>query len=81
MEEDTLTALSQRDGAFWVALALLVAGSLLASATAPSDTLLDDALIGLASLILVTRIVVGVYRILRTSAKAGKAGYEQGKEN
>lgn len=81
MEEDTLTALSQRDGAFWVALALLVAGSLLASATAPSDTLLDDALIGLASLILVTRIVVGVYRILRTSAKAGKAGYERGKEN
>ena len=79
MSDDTLTALSQRSEAFWIALALLVTGSLLPEAGVGPDTLLDDAMIGLASLILVTRVAVALYRIGGDSVDAGRAGYAAGK--
>lgn len=81
MSDDTLTALSQRPEAFWIALALLAVGSLLPETGVGPDTLVDDTMIGLAALILVTRVGVALYRIVGHSVVAGRSGYDEGKSN
>ncbi len=75
MEEDTLTALSQRESAFWIALALIVVGSFVSNSGQ-----FGDMLVALGMTIIVVRVLVAFYRIFRTSAIAGKIGYKQGKQ-
>jgi hypothetical protein len=74
MEENTLTALSQREAAFWLALAFVLVGSMISSTGGVGDTL-----VGLGLTILVVRVLVAFYRVFRTSAIAGKIGYGEGK--
>lgn len=76
MEDDSLTALSQREGAFWFAVGLIAVGSLVSSSFESGSTL-----VGLGMAILVVRVLVAFHRILQTSGKAGKVGYEEGKHH
>jgi hypothetical protein len=77
---DTLTELSQRPAAFWLGLGLFLAGVLLAQVASEGGVLaVAQALRWLGLGILALRLVVGIYRIFRTSARSGVAGYEEGK--
>jgi hypothetical protein len=77
---DSLTELSQRPAAFWLGLGLFLAGVLLGQVAAGGGTLaVAQALRWLGLGILTVRLAVGIYRILRTSARSGVAGYEEGK--
>ena len=78
---DTLTALSQRNEAFWIGLAIFALGVI-----TPQDLLLGSVelsrlLIVLGGGILVVRLLVGCFRILKTTAKAGVIGYRDGKHD
>lgn len=78
---ETLTELSQRNEAFWIGLALFLLG------VSTPDTLLlggielSRILIWVGGGILMVRILVGIYRILRTSAEEGVTGYREGNQN
>ncbi|WP_254537404.1 hypothetical protein [Halomarina litorea] len=78
MSDDTLTALSQRDEAFWIGLALLLGGSLLSdpSTTGPD---LGAILAALGGVVLTVRILVAVFSLLETTALAGRVGYREGR--
>ncbi|MFC7132113.1 MULTISPECIES: hypothetical protein [Salinibaculum] len=78
MSDDTLTALSQRPAAFWIALALLLGGSLVPDTVTLSGQSLGGLMVGLAALILVTRVVVALARVFRNAASAARVGYESG---
>ncbi|MFC5972636.1 hypothetical protein ACFPYI_14960 [Halomarina salina] len=107
MSQQTLTALSQRDEAFWIALGLLFGGAVLTAVgtglTAPPSTIVVDIgpvldsspttivvdigtliadvgrfLSGVGTLVILTRIAVAVWRILRTTVLAGRLGYAEG---
>lgn len=76
---DTLTALSQRKEAFWIGLALFLLGVITPGALAPGGVELSRLLIFLGGAVLLTRLLVGTFRILKTTAKAGQLGYREGK--
>lgn len=78
---ETLTALSQRNEAFWVGLALFFLGILTPESLLLGGIGLSRALIVLGGGILLTRTFVGCYRILKTTAKAGAIGYREGQRN
>ncbi len=81
MVADTLTALSQRDEAFWIGLGLLVAGALVSSFTQSSNPPVGEVLGILGATALAVRLLVGLYEIFRTSAEAGRTGYREGRDN
>jgi uncharacterized membrane protein len=78
---ETLTELSQRNEAFWIGLALFLLG-----VVTPENLLLEGielsrVLIWIGGGILLVRVLVGIFRILRTTAEAGVFGYREGRRN
>lgn len=78
MGAPTLTALSQRDEAFRIGLALPPGGSF------PSDPVSTDPSVGnvlaaLGGVILTARVLVAAVSILETTAVAGWFGYREGR--
>jgi uncharacterized membrane protein len=78
---DTLTELSQRNEAFWIGLALFLLGVITPETLLLGGIELSRVLIWIGGGILMVRVLVGIYRILRTTAKAGVFGYREGKQN
>ncbi|MHB9285668.1 hypothetical protein ACKVMT_01345 [Halobacteriales archaeon Cl-PHB] len=76
---ETLTALSQRNEAFWIGLAIFLLGVVTPETLRLGGVELSRTLIVLGGGILVVRLFVGVYRILTTTATAGTTGYRDGK--
>lgn len=76
---ESLTALSQRNEAFWVGLTLLLLGVITPETLSLGGISLSRALLLLGGGILLARVLVGVFRFLKTTAKAGLAGYREGK--
>ncbi|RZV12537.1 hypothetical protein BDK88_0075 [Natrinema hispanicum] len=81
MVADTLTALSQRNEAFWIGLGLLFTGALVSSFVQISNPPVGEILGILGVTVLAVRLLVGLYKILRTSAKAGRTGYQESKQD
>ena len=81
MVADTLTALSQRNEAFWIGLGLLFTGALVSSFVQISNPPVGEILGILGVTVLAVRLLVGLYKILRTSAKAGRTGYHESKQD
>jgi len=81
MVAGTLTALSQRNEAFWIGLGLLIAGALVSSFTQITSPPVGEMLGILGVTVLAVRLLVGISTILRTSVKAGRTGYQEGKQN
>jgi hypothetical protein len=82
----TLTALSQRDGAYWLAIGLLAVGLLLPETVRLGGRSVDLAVAGqplpplvagLGMAIVTVRIGVYCWRALRVSAAAGVEGYRE----
>jgi hypothetical protein len=78
---ETLTALSQRNEAFWIGLALFVLGVITPESLLLGGIRLSSLLITLGGGILVVRLFVGCFRILKTTAVAGSIGYREGHRN
>lgn len=78
---ETLTALSQRNEAFWIGLALFLLGVITPESLLLGGIELSRALIVLGGGILLIRTFVGCFRILKTTAKAGVIGYREGQRN
>ncbi|WP_134671771.1 hypothetical protein [Halorussus marinus] len=78
---ETLTALSQRDEAFWVGLALFVLGVLAPETFSLGGVGLSRGLVVVGGGILLTRVLVGGFRILKTTIEAGVGGYREGKQD
>jgi uncharacterized membrane protein YhhN len=78
---DTLTELSQRNEAFWIGLALFLLGVITPDTLFLGGIELSRTLIWVGGGILLVRLFVGIYRILRTTAEAGVFGYREGKQN
>ena len=76
---ETLTALSQRNEAFWIGLALFLLGVITNEAFGATE--LPEVLVIIGGGILLIRILVGCFRILKTTAVAGKIGYLEGQQN
>jgi hypothetical protein len=77
---ETLTALSQRNGAFWIGLALFLLGVITPEMLSLGGIELSRTLIFIGGGILLVRVLVGSFRILRTTAKAGVLGYREGQD-
>ncbi|WP_157533110.1 hypothetical protein [Haloferax profundi] len=78
---DTLTELSQRNEAFWIGLALFLLGVITPETLLLGGIELSRALIWVGGGILMVRVLVGIYRILRMTVEAGVFGYREGKQN
>ena len=78
---ETLTALSQRNEAFWIGLALFLLGVLTPETLLLGGIGLSRFLIVLGGGILLLRTFVGCVRILKTTAEAGVVGYREGQRN
>lgn len=78
---ETLTALSQRDEAFWVGLALFLLGVITPESLLLGGVSLSGVLIAIGGGILLIRTLVGCFRILKTTAEAGVIGYREGQRN
>lgn len=78
---ETLTALSQRNEAFWIGLAIFVLGVITPQILLFGGIELSRVLIFIGGRILLTRVLVGSFRILKTTAEAGAIGYREGKQN
>jgi uncharacterized membrane protein len=78
---DTLTELSQRNEAFWIGLALFLLGISTPDTLLLGGIELSRTLIWVGGGILMVRVLVGIYRIMRTTAEAGVFGYREGKQN
>ncbi|WP_135822400.1 hypothetical protein [Halostella litorea] len=76
---ETLTALSQRNETFWIGLVVFLLGVATPENLLLGGVALSRALIVLGGGILLVRLFVGVYRILKTTAEAGTDGYRDGK--
>jgi hypothetical protein len=76
---ETLTALSQRNEAFWLGLTIFLLGVVTPENLLLGGVELSRALIFIGGGILLMRLFVGVYRIFNTTAKAGTTGYREGK--
>lgn len=79
MSEDTLTALSQRDEAFWIGLVFLVGGGVVPEGYHIGGQELAGICIALGAVIITVRLFVSVFRIIRTTAEAGAGGYSDSK--
>lgn len=77
----TLTELSQRNEAFWIGLTLFLLGVITPESLLLGGLELSRVLIWVGGGILMVRVLVGIYRILRTTAEAGVFGYREGKQN
>ena len=78
---ETLTQLSQRNETFWIGLALFLLGVVTPETLLLRGLELSGVLIWIGGGILLVRVLVGIYRILRTTGKAGVVGYREGKQN
>ncbi|MFC6723726.1 hypothetical protein ACFQE1_04890 [Halobium palmae] len=78
---ETLTALSQRNEAFWIGLSLFLLGVISPEGFLLGGLELSGVLIWVGGGILLTRTLVAAFRILRTTAGAGVVGYNEGKTN
>lgn len=78
---ETLTALSQRIEAFWLGLSLFFFGLISPEFLFLGGNRLSELLIVLGGGILLIRILVGSFRILKTTAKTGVLGYREGQDN
>ncbi|MFC7077263.1 hypothetical protein [Haloarcula halophila] len=78
---DTLTELSQRNEAFWIGLALFLLGVITPETLLLGGIELSRVLIWVGGGILMVRVLVGIYRILKTTAESGVLGYREGKQN
>lgn len=78
---ETLTALSQRNEAFWTGLALFLLGVITPETLLLGGIGLSRLLIVLGGGILLLRTLVGCFRILKTTAVAGVIGYREGQRN
>ena len=78
---ETLTELSQRDEALWIGLALFLLGVITPETLLLGGIELSRILIWISGGILLVRVLVGIYRILRTTAEAGVFSYCEGKRN
>lgn len=78
---ETLTALSQRNEAFWIGLALFLLGVIIPETLSLGGITLSKTLIFLGGGILLIRVLVGSFRILKTTAEAGVIGYREGQDN
>lgn len=76
---ETLVALSQRNEAFWIGLVLFILGVITPDTLLLGGIRISRVLIFIGGGILLTRLFVGVFRILKTTAKAGIMGYRRGK--
>ncbi|WP_225336157.1 hypothetical protein [Halomicrobium urmianum] len=78
---ETLTALSQRNEAFWIGLSLFLLGVITPEALSLGGIGLSRLLIFVGGGILLVRTIVGCVRILKTTAVAGAIGYREGQSN
>ncbi len=78
---DALTELSQRNEAFWIGLALFLLGVITPETILLGGIELSRVLIWVGGGILMVRVLVGIYRILKTTAESGVLGYREGKQN
>lgn len=78
---ETLTELSQRSEAFWIGLALFLLGVITPETLLLGGIELSRVLLWIGGGILLVRVLVGIYRVLRTTVKAGVFGYREGKQN
>ena len=78
---ETLTALSQRNEAFWIGLALFLLGVITPESLLLGGIGLSRVLIFAGGGILIVRTLVGCFRILKTTAIAGRIGYREGQRN
>jgi hypothetical protein len=78
---DTLTELSQRNEAFWIGLAFLLLGVITPETLLLGGFELSRVLMWVGGGILMVRVLVGIYRTLRTTAESGVLGYREGKQN
>ena len=78
---DTLTELSQRNETFWIGLTLFLFGVITPQTLLLGEIELSRVLIWVGGGILMIRVLVGIYRILRTTAQAGVTDYREGKQN
>lgn len=78
---ETLTALSQRNEAFWIGLSLFLLGVITPEDFPVGGMELSGVLVWIGGGILLTRTLVATFRILRTTAGAGVVGYNEGKTN
>jgi CHASE2 domain-containing sensor protein len=78
---ETLTALSQRNEAFWIGLALFLLGVITPETLLLGGIGLSRVLIFIGGGILLIRTLVGVFRILKTTAMAGAIGYREGQRS
>lgn len=79
MEESTFISLSQRSSAFWLGLGLLLAGGIIPDSIQVGSAHLNGVIIGLGATILLVRLLVAGYIILRTSYEGWRYGYAEGK--
>jgi hypothetical protein len=75
---ETLTALSQRNEAFWIGLALFLLGVVTPQTLSLWGIGLSRVLISIGGGILLVRTLVGAFRILKTTAESGAIGYREG---
>lgn len=78
---ETLTALSQRNEAFWIGFALFFLGVITPKTLSPGGVELSTTLVFIGGWILLIRILVGSFRIVQTTVKAGVLGYRDGRGN
>jgi uncharacterized membrane protein len=78
---ETLAELSQRDEAFWIGAAVFLLGVITPETLLLGGIELSEVLTFIGGSILLVRVLVGISRILRTTARAGVSGYHEGKRN
>ncbi|WP_049902788.1 hypothetical protein [Halococcus agarilyticus] len=77
MDESTPTALSQRKAAFWIGVVCLFGGGVIPESVRVGDQELAAIIIAFGAVILIVRLLVGIFRILRTSFDAYHVGYRE----
>lgn len=77
----TLTALSQQNEAFWIGLALILFGVIIPETLFLGEIELSGVLIWIGGQILLVRVLVAAFRILKTTGESGAIGYREGKHN
>ena len=70
MGESSLTALSQRKEAFWIGVVCLFGGGVIPDSVRVGDQELAGIVITVGAVIITGRLLVGIFRILRTAFDA-----------
>lgn len=78
---ETFIELSQRNEAFWIGLVLFLLGAITPETLLLGGVKLSRVLIWIGGGILLTRLLVGIYKILRTTVEAGVFGYHEGRRD